>query len=546
MRKLSCQTRGVASVTILIMLVALVGCQAVPQNQNAATLPATNLVVSQAQLDFGTVTVGSSKTLTDTVSNPTTRAITVTQASVSASGFQITSPAFPATLNPGENFTLRVTFRPAAPGAQTGTVSLLRQSSSSQSASTTLIASGMAVTSTPAGHLTASSSSLNFGNVQVGSTLSLSETITNSGGMSVTISQATPSGTGVTLSGLSVPVTLNPGQTATLTLNFAPLSSGILSGGLSLVSDADNPTLDIALSGTGVTPAGTPAVLAANPSSLSFGNVAAAGSKTLSQTLTNSGGSALTISQIAPSGTGFSFTGINPPVTLSAGQSFTFSVTFTPATAGSVSGSLSVTSDASNPNLAIPLSATGIAPGQLALGPTSLGFGNVTVGTSLAKSGTLTATGASVTVSSASFSSTEFALSGISLPLTIAAGNSAPFTVTFAPQASGSASANLSFASNASTTPTLQSLSGSGTAPVAHSVALSWNASTSTNVVGYNVYRGTVSGGPYAQINSALNAGTNDTDTTVQNGHTYYYVVTAVDSNGNESVFSNQVQTVIP
>jgi hypothetical protein len=528
------------------MLVALVGCQAVPQNQNTPTPPATNLVVSQAQLDFGTVAVGSSKTLTDTVSNPTTSAITVTQASVSASGFEISSPAFPATLNPGANFTLRVTFHPAAPGAQTGTVSLLRQSSSNQSVSTTLVASGMAVTPTAAGHLTASSSSLNFGNVQVGNIRSLSETITNSGGMSVTISQVTPSGTGVTLSGLSVPVTLNPGQTATLTVNFAPLSSGSLTGGLKLVSDADNPTLNIALSGTGVTPAGTPAVLAANPTSLTFGNVAAASSKTLSQTLTNSGGSALTISQIAPSGTGFSFTGINPPVTLSAGQSFTFNVTFTPATAGSVSGALSVTSNASNPNLAIPLSATGIAAGQLALAPTSLNFGNVTVGTSLAQSATLTATGASVTVSSASLSSTEFALSGISLPATIAVGSSTPFPLTFTPQASGTASANLSFASNASTTPTVQSLTGNGTAPTPHSVALSWNASTSTNVVGYNVYRGTVSGGPYAQINSALNAGTNDTDTTVQNGHTYYYVVTAVDSNGNESVFSNQVQTVIP
>ncbi len=546
MRKLSCQTRGVASVTTLIMLVALVGCQAVPHNQNTATPPATNLVVSQAQLDFGTVTVGSSKTLTDTVSNPTTSAITVTQASVSASGFQISSPAFPATLNPGENFSLRVTFRPAAPGAQAGTISLLRQSLSGQSASTTLVASGMAVTPTTAGHLTASSSSLNFGNVQVGNIRSLSETITNSGGMNVTISQATPSGPGVTLSGVSLPLTLNPGQTATLTVNFAPLSSGSLNGNLRLVSDANNPTLDVALAGTGVSPAGSPAVLTANPTGLSFGNVASASSKTLSQTLINSGGSALTISQITPSGTGFSFTGINPPVTLSAGQSFTFNVTFTPAAAGSISGSLSITSDASNPNLAIPLSATGIAPGQLALAPTSLNFGNVTVGTSLAKSGTLTATGASVTVSSASFSSTEFALSGISLPVTIAAGSSAPFTVTFAPQASGTTSANLTFASNASTTPTVQSLSGSGTAPVAHSVALSWNASTSTSVVGYNVYRGTVSGGPYAQINSALTAGTNDTDTTVQSGHTYYYVVTAVDSNGTESVFSNQVQAVIP
>src|SRR5205807_6378728 len=139
-----------------------------------------------------------------------------------------------------------------------------------------------------------------------------------------------------------------------------------------------------ALAGTGVSPAGSPAVLTANPTGLSFGNVASASSKTLSQTLINSGGSALTISQITPSGTGFSFTGINPPVTLSAGQSFTFNVTFTPATAGSVSGALSVTSNASNPNLAIPLSATGIAAGQLALAPTSLNFGNVTVGTSLA------------------------------------------------------------------------------------------------------------------------------------------------------------------
>jgi fibronectin type 3 domain-containing protein len=60
------------------------------------------------------------------------------------------------------------------------------------------------------------------------------------------------------------------------------------------------------------------------------------------------------------------------------------------------------------------------------------------------------------------------------------------------------------------------------------------------------VYRGTVSGGPYGQINSALTAGTNDTDTTVQSGYTYYYVVTAVDSNGSESVFSSQVQAAIP
>src|SRR5262249_58131319 len=121
-----------------------------------------------------------------------------------------------------------------------------------------------------------------------------------------------------------------------------------------------------------------------------------------------------------------------------------------------------------------------------------------------------------------------------------------PFTVKFTPQASGAASANLTFASNASNGPTVQSLAGNGTAPVQHSVALTWTASTSSNVVGYNIYRGNVSGGPYNKINAALNPSTNYTDSTVVSGQTYYYVVTAVDTSANESSYSNEVQAVIP
>jgi hypothetical protein len=78
-----------------------------------------------------------------------------------------------------------------------------------------------------------------------------------------------------------------------------------------------------------------------------------------------------------------------------------------------------------------------------------------------------------------------------------------------------------------------------------HSVALSWNASTST-VSGYNIYRSTLSGGSYIRINSSLVAGLSYTDSTVQNTTTYYYVTTAVDNTGVESAYSNQVPTVIP
>jgi fibronectin type 3 domain-containing protein len=88
-------------------------------------------------------------------------------------------------------------------------------------------------------------------------------------------------------------------------------------------------------------------------------------------------------------------------------------------------------------------------------------------------------------------------------------------------------------------------LTGSGTTPPQHSVSLSWNPSTSA-VVGYNVYRGTSSGGPYSKIDSALDTSTTYTDATVQSGQTYYYVTTAVDGSGAESTYSNQAQAVIP
>jgi hypothetical protein len=84
-----------------------------------------------------------------------------------------------------------------------------------------------------------------------------------------------------------------------------------------------------------------------------------------------------------------------------------------------------------------------------------------------------------------------------------------------------------------------------GAAQTAHSVILSWTASTSA-VVGYNVYRSTVGGSHYVRLNSSLVTTLTHSDTTVQNGTTYYYVTTAVDSSGDESTNSNEATAVIP
>jgi len=86
---------------------------------------------------------------------------------------------------------------------------------------------------------------------------------------------------------------------------------------------------------------------------------------------------------------------------------------------------------------------------------------------------------------------------------------------------------------------------GSAASPHAHSVDLKWNASPSRDVR-YNVYRSEKSGGPYSKLTTDPVAGTAYTDRMVQNGHTYFYRVTAVDKQGHESAFSAQIKVVVP
>jgi hypothetical protein len=222
-----------------------------------------------------------------------------------------------------------------------------------------------------------------------------------------------------------------------------------------------------------------------------------------------------------------------------------FDAVFAPTSTGGASGSISVVSDASNSPTTIFLLGTGTAAGQLNVSPTTLDFGSVVVGTSGSLTGALSATGSSVTLSSATVGTSEFTLSGLSFPFVLATGQTAPFTVIFRPQSSGTVSDNLTFVSNAMNSSLAEPLTGSGAAPPQHGVDVSWSPSAS-GVIGYNVYRSSTSGGPYTKINLTLNGATTYTDSSVQAGQTYYYVATAVDASGTESKYSNESATVIP
>jgi fibronectin type 3 domain-containing protein len=81
---------------------------------------------------------------------------------------------------------------------------------------------------------------------------------------------------------------------------------------------------------------------------------------------------------------------------------------------------------------------------------------------------------------------------------------------------------------------------------IQHKVTLSWKASTSSNLKGYNVYRAATAGGAFTKLTSSPVTTTAYTDSTVASGRTYYYVTTAVNTNNAESSYSNQTTAVIP
>ena len=185
-----------------------------------------------------------------------------------------------------------------------------------------------------------------------------------------------------------------------------------------------------------------------------------------------------------------------------------------------------------------------VAPGDLGVFPATLNFGKVTVGTEKSLTVTLTAGNARVGVRSADWGGPGFSIAGVVFPLTVQAGQSAHFTVTFAPKTAGQVSGNIKFVSSAENSPKAV-LNGNGTTTAAHRVTLAWQA-PATSVVGYHVYRGVAAQGPFTRLTNSPHSQATFTDASVVGGTTYFYMTTAVNNKGSESKHSNRVQVSIP
>lgn len=521
----------------IVAIAGLSSCTAYTGAKSPAKTTSTGMLSANlTTVSFGTVGVGKTTTQSLTVTNTGTSTVTIDLTAVTGASFTTGAGAPAATIAPGQSKTIQIQFAPLSAGSASGGFTLTSNASNSP-LTVELVGTG----GQPG--LAISPASFNFGSVQVGSTGSATITLTNSGNESVLITQASATGTGFSANGLSSGATIAAGQSTTFTAQFAPTTAGSASGSISVASNSPNSPLTIALSGSG-----SQAQITAIPGTAVFGNVSAGTSNSQTISLTNNGTASLVISHTTVTGTGFSMTGLSTPITIPAGSNTTFNAVFAPGAAGAVTGSIALTSNAPNSPFTIALSGTGLAGTQLlTFSTSSLSFGSVNVGSNTDLSSALTNTGnSSVTISAVNVTGAVFTVTGVSSGETLAAGQSIPVTVQFAPTAGGAISGTVSLLSNATNSPATLSLSGSGAQQSTHTVGLVWTDSAAT-VSGYNVYRGTSTGGPYvSKLTASPVTSTQFTDSGLQSGQTYYYVVTAVDSNGVESVYSNQATASIP
>ncbi|HEV8183612.1 MAG TPA: choice-of-anchor D domain-containing protein [Candidatus Angelobacter sp.] len=183
---------------------------------------------------------------------------------------------------------------------------------------------------------------------------------------------------------------------------------------------------------------------------------------------------------------------------------------------------------------------------SLSATPSSLAFGTQVLNTAMTQIVKITNTGSvAVAITQGTITGPGFTV-GVTTPINLNVGQSVNVPVVFDPGAAGTVSGSLTLVSNGTTLLSVP-LSGTGLAALAHSVDVTWVASTSTPLQGYNVYRSTVSGGPYTKLSPTLSPTTLlFTDTTPLSGKQYFYVVTALNTSGAESSASSEVAVTIP
>jgi hypothetical protein len=406
---------------------------------------------SPTSLAFGAVAVGTPTTAPAvTLSNTGNVTMNITN-------FQINDPPYsqtnncPSTLAPNASCTVTVVFNPTAAATQNGTLYVFTNGINGGTGVLNLTGSGFG----PVAGV--SPASLNFGSVTIGAA-SPAQTITlsSTGSTALTITNISFSGVGDYSQTNTCPATLASASNCSISVTFTPGGVGTRNGALLIYDNTAASPHQVPLSGIGLGPAVT-----FNPPSLNFGTISlGTTSSSLPLTLTNSGTNALLISANGITASSEFAQTNNCPSALAAAVSCTISVTFTPASAGTRNGSITVLSNAGTQTASL----TGVGNGpQVQLSPSSLSFGSLPLGlTSAPQSVVFTNSGNAALTITSIVPSTDFAETD-NCTATLGAGSFCTLTVTFKPSAIAPETGAITITDSAGGSPHKVILSGTGT-----------------------------------------------------------------------------------
>jgi HYDIN/CFA65/VesB family protein len=279
---------------------------------------------------FGSVVVGAHATQSATFTATAAAQVTALTTTDPAFTLGTPMPALGTPLSAGQTFTVPVTFAPASPVAYSAQLN----ATTSAGNGGTLGLSGTGAANGPA--LTATPTSLPFGAIVAGSTASQNTLLTNIGNQTLTFTGLTmPTPPFSVTSGPAVNSTLAPNASVALTVQFAPAADGTFASNVTLQSNSTGGALAIPLTGA----AGAAPQLVIAPLSLAYGDVPEGAVRAMSFTVSNAGGTDLTITKSKPPVAGIfvATTSLPEGTVIAPGASLTETVSVTPTSSGSFS-----------------------------------------------------------------------------------------------------------------------------------------------------------------------------------------------------------------
>lgn len=335
------------------------------------TTPAS-ISVSPTSVDFGDQQLGvTSSSQAITVSNTGGEDLGINGVSISganAGAFAQTNNC--STVANGESCTVNVSFTPSTQGGKDATLTI---DSTDHSVDVSLTGNG--VPEQVAG-ISVSPSSVDFGDVQVGTNSApQAVTVNSTGTIGLNVSNVSISGTNAgAFSQTNNCSTVASGGSCSVQVTLMPNSTGSQSATLSISSNADSQsTVDVPLSGNGT--AVPEPNIAVSPQSVSFGSVNVGETQSQDVTVGNDGDAALTVSSVTLGGANADqFTQSNDCTTVDAGSSCTVTVTFTPSGESSASASLTIGSNDPDGDVTVDVSGQGQANNGGGGGGTEIAF----------------------------------------------------------------------------------------------------------------------------------------------------------------------------